>query len=224
MATIMRLTRTGRRNRPYYRIVVMDSRKRRDGRYIEKIGTYDPIKKDDNVIISEERVQYWLNKGVQLSDTVKSMLSHKGILLKNYLEKSNLNDELKNQEIQKWETLQKEKAKQKEAFKKLKTEEKPIEKKKEEDKEDSIEQKETEDKKVEAKESVTGKKKEENEKEAVKQKDLDDKKEADEKDKTKEKSAEKKKEENKKESKKQEEINEKTDTNKLKKDETEKSK
>jgi len=128
----------------------MDSRKRRDGRYIEKIGTYDPIKKDDNVIISEERVQYWLNEGVQLSDTVKSMLSHKGILLKNYLEKSNLNDELKNQEIQKWETLQKEKAKQKEAFKKLKTEEKSVEKKKEEDKENSIEQKETEDKKVEA--------------------------------------------------------------------------
>lgn len=137
----MRLTRTGRRNRPYYRIVVMDSRKRRDGRYIEKIGTYDPIKENDNIVLSEERVQYWLGEGVQLSDTVRSILSKNGILLKNHLEKTNLDDELKDQEVKKWEAVKKEKLKN--ASKTVEVKEKVEEKKVEEA--GSVEQKETED-------------------------------------------------------------------------------
>ncbi|MEA1987373.1 MAG: 30S ribosomal protein S16 [Candidatus Marinimicrobia bacterium] len=145
MATIMRLTRTGRRNRPYYRIVVMDSRKRRDGRYIEKIGTYDPIKKDDNVKFSEERVQHWLGQGVQLSDTVRSILSNHGLLLKNHLNKTSFNDGIKKMELEKWEMAQAEKKKRKENSKKVKTEAKSDEKKEDDSKEESLEAKATDD-------------------------------------------------------------------------------
>ena len=158
----MRLTRTGRRNRPYYRIVVMDSRKRRDGRYIEKIGTYDPIKEGDNVILSEDRVQYWLSEGVQLSDTVRSMLSKKGILLKNHLKKANLDEELKSQEMQKWEALKIQK--QKETAQEVKLEEKTEEKKEDEESAGSVEQKATENVEIKSEEQVVEKKIDESEK------------------------------------------------------------
>ena len=75
MAVAIRLRREGSKNRPFYRIVVADSRKRRDGRFIEMIGTYDPLKKsDDNAVIDLAKVDAWLGKGAQASETVASII------------------------------------------------------------------------------------------------------------------------------------------------------
>lgn len=107
MAVRIRLTRMGRRNRPFYRIVVADARSRRDGKFIEQIGTYDPIKRqDENSTVKEDRVLYWLRQGAQPSDTVKKILSKAGIMLKWHLEGSNLSEDKKKLEIQKWEMAQ----------------------------------------------------------------------------------------------------------------------
>ncbi len=71
MAVSIRLQRGGRRNRPYYRIVVADSRKPRDGRFIEVVGTYDPLKKENKITFKPERYNHWLSVGAQPSDKVK---------------------------------------------------------------------------------------------------------------------------------------------------------
>ena len=71
--------RVGRRNRPAYRIVVVDSRKRRDGAYIEKIGIYQPLEEPAKVEINEERALYWLSVGAQPTPTVRDLFRKKGI-------------------------------------------------------------------------------------------------------------------------------------------------
>ena len=76
----IRLTRTGRHFDPTYRMVVADSRYARDGRFIEQVGFYDPM--TDEIKLDEEKVMSWLNKGAQVSDTVKSILSKHGIIAK----------------------------------------------------------------------------------------------------------------------------------------------
>ena len=68
------MKRVGAKNSPYYRIVVADGRSPRDGKFIEEIGTYQPLKKGDNFSIKLDRAQYWLSKGAQPSDTVASFL------------------------------------------------------------------------------------------------------------------------------------------------------
>ena len=68
------MKRIGTTNTPAYRIVVADSRSPRDGRFIEEIGTYQPLKKSDNVRLDLDRAEYWLSKGAQPSDTVASFL------------------------------------------------------------------------------------------------------------------------------------------------------
>ena len=70
----IRLRRTGSTKRPYYRVVVADSREPRDGRFVEVLGHYDPRKSPAVVKIDAERAQYWIGKGAQPSDTVRSML------------------------------------------------------------------------------------------------------------------------------------------------------
>ncbi len=71
--TTIRLTRMGRKKKPFYRIVVTDSRKRRDGGWIESIGHYNPMVKEDNVKFDSERLDYWLGVGAQMSDRVKKI-------------------------------------------------------------------------------------------------------------------------------------------------------
>jgi len=71
--TVIRLTRMGRKKRPFYRIVVTDSRKRRDGGWIESIGYYNPLKEQREVKFDEERLNYWLSVGAQMSDRVKKI-------------------------------------------------------------------------------------------------------------------------------------------------------
>ena len=74
MAVKIRMKRVGTKNLPVFRIVVADGRSPRDGKFIEEIGTYQPLKKGDNFTIKLERAQYWISKGAQPSDTVKSFL------------------------------------------------------------------------------------------------------------------------------------------------------
>jgi len=82
MAAIMRLKRMGRRNRPFFRVVVADSRHPRDGRFIEELGHYDPLKDPAEVEIDEGKVLKWLGEGIELSDTVRSILKREGLLKK----------------------------------------------------------------------------------------------------------------------------------------------
>jgi small subunit ribosomal protein S16 len=74
MAVSIRLRREGARNRPYYKIVVADSRSPREGKFIEIIGTYDPKKPDANSTLNLERAEYWISRGAQASDTVRSLI------------------------------------------------------------------------------------------------------------------------------------------------------
>lgn len=74
MAVKIRMKRVGAKNAPVFRIVVADSRSPRDGKFIEQLGTYQPLKKGNNVTIDLERAKYWLSKGAQPSDTVASFI------------------------------------------------------------------------------------------------------------------------------------------------------
>ena len=80
MAVKLRLTRMGAKKRPSYRIVASDSRQKRDGEYLELVGTYDPIA--DQVKINEEVALKWLKTGAQPSDTVRNLFSKAGIMKK----------------------------------------------------------------------------------------------------------------------------------------------
>ena len=83
MSVRIRLKRLGTKMRPYYRIVVMDSRKPRDGRALEEVGLYHPISPEDQqVVIKEDRVREWLSKGAQPSATVKRLLNKQNITVK----------------------------------------------------------------------------------------------------------------------------------------------
>ena len=78
----IRLTRIGRHEDPIYRIVVADSHFTRDGRYIDQISQYNPSLGKESLVIDEEKALHWLGKGAMPSDTVKSLLSSKGIIKK----------------------------------------------------------------------------------------------------------------------------------------------
>lgn len=82
MAVRIRLKRMGAKKRPFYRIVVADSRSPRDGRFIEEIGYYNPTTDPKTVKIDAERVREWLSKGAKPSDTVKALLERAGIAQK----------------------------------------------------------------------------------------------------------------------------------------------
>ncbi len=71
--TVVRLTRMGRKKKPFYRIVVTDSRKRRDSGWIEEIGYYNPLKENQTLKFDEERLAYWLSVGAKLSARVKKI-------------------------------------------------------------------------------------------------------------------------------------------------------
>ncbi len=89
MSVKIRMTRMGRRHRPFFRINAIDSRAPRDGRILEKLGHYDPILKDSDkqVVIDLERVKFWLDKGAVPSDSVSEILLRLGIKTKHYEEK-----------------------------------------------------------------------------------------------------------------------------------------
>ena len=80
MAVKLRLKRMGAKQRPFYRIVAADSRSPRDGKFIEVVGTYQPIYKENNFNVDEEKALKWLNNGAEPTDTVRNLLSQTGIL------------------------------------------------------------------------------------------------------------------------------------------------
>ena len=82
MAVKLRLKRMGAKQKPFYRVVAADSRSPRDGRFIETVGTYNPIKEPAEVTFKEDRVMYWLSNGAIPTDTVRNLLSKQGIMKK----------------------------------------------------------------------------------------------------------------------------------------------
>ena len=124
----LRLRRAGRKKRPFYRVVVADSRAPRDGRFIELIGTYNSLPDVPEVDLQEDRVLHWLQKGAQPSATVKNLLQNKGIWLKWTLIKKGADEAKIAEELAKWELTHEEKMKRtalkKEDAKKKKSEEK----------------------------------------------------------------------------------------------------
>lgn len=113
MATKIRLQRMGRKKKPFYRIVVSDSRSPRDGRFIESIGYYDPLPEPVDLKIDEKKALQWLNTGAIPSDTVKNLFSSKGIIIKFDMLKKGLPEDKINEELQKHELLVEEKNKRK---------------------------------------------------------------------------------------------------------------
>lgn len=85
MATRIRLQRHGKKGNAFYHIVAADSRAKRDGKFIEKLGTYDPNKNPAIININFDRTLYWVQVGAELTDTARAILSYKGILYKNHL-------------------------------------------------------------------------------------------------------------------------------------------
>ena len=83
MSLKIRLSRAGAKKRPFYRIVVADSRAPRDGRFIEKVGTYNPMVPNDHaelLVLDEERIKYWLSNGAQATDRLARYLSDRGLI------------------------------------------------------------------------------------------------------------------------------------------------
>ena len=79
MAVRIRLQRHGKKRRPFYRLVAADSRSQRDGRFIERIGYYDPMTDPANIVIDAEKALKWLRTGAQPSDTAKNLMSKAGV-------------------------------------------------------------------------------------------------------------------------------------------------
>jgi small subunit ribosomal protein S16 len=77
MAVVIRLRRAGSKKRPFYHMVVADSRMRRDGRFIEKVGYYNPLPRQEEISFDEERIEAWVSKGAQMSTTVERLVKRK---------------------------------------------------------------------------------------------------------------------------------------------------
>ena len=79
MAVVLRMTRRGAKKKPFYRIVAADSRSPRDGRFLEMLGTYDPLKSENNIKVDAEKITAWIKKGAKPSQTVASLLKKAGV-------------------------------------------------------------------------------------------------------------------------------------------------
>ncbi len=86
MPTRIRLQRHGKKNQPFYHIVVADGRVPRDGKFIEKLGTYNPLTNPATIELNVERAAEWIGNGAQPSETARRILSYKGVLLKHHLQ------------------------------------------------------------------------------------------------------------------------------------------
>jgi small subunit ribosomal protein S16 len=106
MAVKIRLTRRGRKKRAMYDVIVADARSPRDGRLIEKLGTYNPLTNPASILIDEEKALDWLLKGAQPTDTARRILSYKGIMLKKHLQvgvlKGAITQEQADKKLEEW--------------------------------------------------------------------------------------------------------------------------
>ncbi len=109
MAVKIRLARRGRKKLARYDVVVTDARSPRDGKFIEKIGTYDPLTVPATIDLKEDRAFAWLMNGAQPSDTVKAMLSYRGIMMKKHLQigvvKGAITQEQADQKLTDWKKV-----------------------------------------------------------------------------------------------------------------------
>lgn len=105
MAVRLRLRKMGKKKQPVYKIVAADSRSPRDGKFIEAIGLYNPKTEPATIEIKEDRALYWLNVGAQPTDTVRNLLSQKGILLKRHLMKRGFSEEQIAEKLEEWKKL-----------------------------------------------------------------------------------------------------------------------
>ncbi len=119
MAVKLRLRRIGKKKQPIYKVVAADSRSPRDGKFLEAIGLYNPLTNPSSIDIKEDRAIYWLNVGAQPTNTVKSLLSQKGIILKQELKHRGLTEEKIQEELDKWTKMKE--AKEKSVSSKKKT-------------------------------------------------------------------------------------------------------
>jgi small subunit ribosomal protein S16 len=110
----------GKKKQPFYRIVAIDSRAARDGKYLDNVGTYNPRTEPAAVHLNNERVVYWLSKGAKPSDTVRSLLRRQGILMRLHLQKLGMNEAQIGEALKQWEAQQAEKQKRQEALREQK--------------------------------------------------------------------------------------------------------
>ena len=103
MATKIRLKRIGRRNRPFYRMVAMDSRNRRDGAAIEELGWYNPIDSNHSYDLKGERILHWLGEGAQPTDAAKKLLRRSGLSHRWHLMQQGIDGSDLEKEMKKWE-------------------------------------------------------------------------------------------------------------------------
>jgi len=125
LSTKIRLKRIGRRNRPFYRVVVMDSRNRRDGAAIEELGWFNPIEADKPYELKEDRILHWLQLGAQPSDALHGLMKRSGLAHRWHLTKQGLDEKAIEKEMKKWamtreETLKNQADKAEEKAKKAK--------------------------------------------------------------------------------------------------------
>ncbi|MDD8016801.1 MAG: 30S ribosomal protein S16 [Bacteroidota bacterium] len=106
MAVKLRLQRGGKKKQPIYRIVAADSRFKRDGRFLERVGSYNPNTNPMTIDVKEPRIMYWLGVGATPTDTVRNLLSRKGIMLKWYLKKKGKDEATITLEFEKWQAVQ----------------------------------------------------------------------------------------------------------------------
>src|SRR5574344_2882310 len=106
MAVKIRLQRYGKKGQPYYHIVIADARAARDGKFIEEIGAYNPLTSPATITIDADKACKWLKNGAQPTDTVRSIFSYKGIMLKRHLqigvEKGAMTQEVADQKLNAW--------------------------------------------------------------------------------------------------------------------------
>jgi len=106
MATKIRLQRHGKKGKPFYHLVAADSRSPRDGKFIEKLGTYNPTSNPATIDLNFDRCVYWVKSGAETTDTARAILSYKGVLFKTHLEKGvdkgALTQDQANAKFEKW--------------------------------------------------------------------------------------------------------------------------
>ena len=119
MAVKLRLRRMGKKKQPIYKVVAADARSPRDGKFLEAVGIYNPLTNPHTIDLKEDRINYWLDKGAQPTDTVNSLLRQKGINLKRDIAKRKLPEEKAEALLKNWQAS-KEVSSQKKTVKKKK--------------------------------------------------------------------------------------------------------
>ena len=103
MAVRIRMKRLGRRKRPFYRLVAIDSKVRREGTEVERLGWYDPLNKDNHFSLNEDRIKHWLGIGAKASHAAKGLFKKAGLSYKWHLEKNGASEEEVAKLLEKWQ-------------------------------------------------------------------------------------------------------------------------